>query len=111
MIGPDGICMWCAELISATKLQEEGLTPEQTRFAQYVPGVVAPSVITMNALSSALALNDFLFSMTGLFQTSDLRSGITSGRGPSARRRPARTTVSASSVPDERRWATERDWQ
>lgn len=65
VLGPDGICMWCAELISPTKLQEEGLTAEQRRFAQYVPGVVAPSVITLNAFSTALALNDFLFNGDG----------------------------------------------
>lgn len=72
VLGPEGICMWCAELISATKLQEEGLTAEQRRFAQYVAGVVAPSVITMNAFSTALALNDFLFSITGLMEANSL---------------------------------------
>jgi ThiF family len=72
VLGPDGLCMWCAELISPTKLQEEGLSPDQRRFAQYVPGVIAPSVITMNALSTALAMNDFLFMVTGLLQASEL---------------------------------------
>jgi hypothetical protein len=72
VLGPDGLCMWCAELISATKLQEEGLSHEQRRFAQYVPGVIAPSVITMNALSTALAMNDFLFMVTGLLEAREL---------------------------------------
>jgi hypothetical protein len=61
-------CLMCNELISAAKLQEESLSPEERRRQRYVddPQVVAPSVITLNAVAAAHAANDFLFSVTGL---------------------------------------------
>ncbi len=72
IVGPDAMCMWCGGLISSTKLQEEALSPDQRKAINYVENVPAPSVITMNAMSTALALNDFLFMFTGLHQTDDL---------------------------------------
>lgn len=67
-INPDSGCLWCAQLISPSKLQEEVETEEERRVQRYVedPSVVAPSVITLNALAAAHAANDFLFAMTGL---------------------------------------------
>jgi molybdopterin/thiamine biosynthesis adenylyltransferase len=64
-------CLWCNELISPSRLAEESASPGQRRAQRYVddPGVIAPSVITLNATASAIAANDFLFTVTGL--TSD----------------------------------------
>jgi hypothetical protein len=72
VIGPAGICMWCRELVLRDRLALEALSPEQRRAAQYVPEVPTPSVITMNMFSTALALNDFLFSFTGLHSGDNL---------------------------------------
>lgn len=72
LVGPGGLCLWCEGLISSTRLAEEAYGPEERRAMQYVEGVPQPSVITMNAMSTALALNDFLFMVTGLHATDDL---------------------------------------
>jgi hypothetical protein len=63
-----GGCLWCNQLISATKLQEEALSPDERRRQAYVSdrAVSAPSVITLNALGAAQAANDFLFGLLGL---------------------------------------------
>ena len=65
-------CLMCNELISAAKLQEEALSTEDRQRQRYVddPAVIAPSVITLNAVAAAHAADDFLFSMTGLTATS-----------------------------------------
>ena len=67
-ITPESGCLWCNGLINSTKLQEESLSDEERRAQRYVdePEIVAPSVITLNALASAQAANDFMFYMTGL---------------------------------------------
>jgi hypothetical protein len=72
VVGPGGLCLWCEGLISSTKLAEEAYSPEERRAMQYVEGEPQPSVITMNAMSTAFALNDFLFMVTGLHATEDL---------------------------------------
>ena len=64
--------MWCRGLILADRLSLEALSQEERRRAQYVEKVPAPSVITMNMLSTAFALNEFLFSFTGLHETDNL---------------------------------------
>lgn len=63
-----GGCLLCNALIPAEKLQKEALDPDERRRQEYVPddAVAAPSVITLNALASAQAVNDFLFSFLGL---------------------------------------------
>ncbi|MBS2028791.1 MAG: ThiF family adenylyltransferase [Deltaproteobacteria bacterium] len=71
-VGPGGSCLWCCGLISATRLQDEALSPEVRAGIEYVQGVKEPSVITMNMMSSSFALNDFLFMFTGLHTTNDL---------------------------------------
>ena len=67
-----GGCLDCNELISAAKLQDEALSPEERRRKGYVddPDVHAPSVITLNALACGRAANDFLMSYLGLFYDS-----------------------------------------
>lgn len=65
-----GGCLACNSLISPTALQEEALSPDERRRNRYVddPAVHAPSVITLNALASAQATNDFLMGFLGLFK-------------------------------------------
>lgn len=69
-VTPEQGCLSCSSLIDPVKLSEE-TTPEiDRRRWQYVddPEVVAPSVIALNALPSAQAVNDFMFYMTGLME-------------------------------------------
>lgn len=65
---PGTNCLWCNGLISPERLQEEALTEEERRAQRYIddPEVVAPSVITLNAVGAAHAANDYLFRTTGL---------------------------------------------
>jgi molybdopterin/thiamine biosynthesis adenylyltransferase len=67
-IGPGEGCLWCNQLISPAKLQDEALTPELRRLQRYVddPEVYAPSVITLNAVAAAHAVNHYLMTITGL---------------------------------------------
>ena len=67
-VTPDSGCLRCNELISASKLQEEIHTLEERRQQRYVDDddVAAPSVITLNSITAAHAVNDFLFHITGL---------------------------------------------
>jgi molybdopterin/thiamine biosynthesis adenylyltransferase len=61
-------CLLCNQVINPNKLQEEGQSAEELRAHRYVEdaGVVAPSVITLNATTASYAVNDFLFYLTGL---------------------------------------------
>jgi hypothetical protein len=61
-------CLLCNGLINSAKLQEESISAEERKRQRYVdePEVIAPSVITLNAVAVAHAVNDFLFYMTGL---------------------------------------------
>lgn len=72
VLGPDALCMWCAGLIDSTKLQLDALPVGERAAAEYVAGIRQPSVYTMNAMSTAMALNDFLFTFTGLQRSLDL---------------------------------------
>lgn len=65
---PDRGCLWCNQLISPEKLQEEAVTDPRRRRQRYVddPLVTAPSVITLNAVAAAHGADDFLFWATGL---------------------------------------------
>ena len=60
-------CLWCNELVSAAKLQEEATSPEQRRRQRYIDEaeLAEPSVITLNALAAAHAANDYLLNVTG----------------------------------------------
>ena len=68
---PDSGCLWCNGLISPSKLQEEALSETERREQRYVEEatVHAPSVITLNAVACAHAVDDYLFSVTGLLET------------------------------------------
>ena len=68
MVTPEQGCLWCNGLIKPGRLQDEAV-PEAAKCGYaYVddPGVVAPSVVTMNAIACAHAADDFLFYLTGL---------------------------------------------
>ncbi len=67
-IGPGDGCLWCNQLINSAKLQEEALTPEQRHAQRYVddPHVQAPSVITLNAVAAAHAVDHYQMTVTGL---------------------------------------------
>ena len=68
MVTPEQGCLWCNGLISAGRLQDEAVPDSARREYAYVndPNVVAPSVVTMNAIACAHAADDFLFHLTGL---------------------------------------------
>ena len=63
---PGQSCLWCSDLIDRTKLAEEAATPEQRAAQAYIEEVPAPSVITLNAVAAAHAVNDYLFTTVGL---------------------------------------------
>lgn len=65
---PSSGCLWCNGLISPARLQEEALTESERREQRYIEDgtVRAPSVITLNAVTCAHAVDDYLFSVTGL---------------------------------------------
>ncbi len=67
---PDSGCLWCGGAISPAQLNREDLSPEEHERQRYVedPNVHEPSVITLNALGASQAVNDFLFSFTGLHE-------------------------------------------
>lgn len=67
-VTPERGCLWCNQLINPSKLQEEAQTEGERTAQRYVDDVeiTAPSVITLNAVGAAQAVNDFLFYMTGL---------------------------------------------
>lgn len=68
-VSPDRGCLLCNELISPAGLQVEALSEPERREQRYVddPEIVAPSVITLNAVGASHAVNEhFLFSVLGL---------------------------------------------
>ena len=68
LVTPESGCLWCNGLINPAKLQEESISDGERRAQAYVDdvAVVAPSVMTLNALAGAHAVNDFSFYVTGL---------------------------------------------
>ena len=68
MVTPEQGCLWCNGLISPGRLQDEAVPEAARRGYAYLndPAVVAPSVVTMNAIACAHAADDFLFHLTGL---------------------------------------------
>ena len=67
-VTPDCGCLVCNQAISAARLQEESVSKEMLQAQKYTdePDIIAPSVITLNAISAAQAANDFLFYLTGI---------------------------------------------
>ena len=65
---PGQSCLWCSELIDQTKLAEEATSPQQREAQRYVDNVQAPSVITLNAVACAHAVDQYLFSTLELLE-------------------------------------------
>lgn len=67
---PNGGCLECHDLISPSKLQEESLSREELKAQRYVDDkmVHEPSVITLNVLSAAQAINDLMMLFMGLYE-------------------------------------------
>ena len=68
MITPEQGCLWCNGLINPGRLQDEAIPLADQRNYAYVddPNVIAPSVVTLNALACSHAADEFLFHLTGL---------------------------------------------
>lgn len=66
--GPEQGCLWCNDLIPPARLAEEAVSSEQRAAQKYVEDdeVAAPSVISLNAVAAAHAVNDFLMHLVGL---------------------------------------------
>ena len=67
-VTPELGCLWCNQLINPKKLQDESISDSEIQNRSYVDdqNIAAPSVITLNALATAQAANDFLYYITGL---------------------------------------------
>ncbi len=67
-LGTAAGCLSCGDLIDPVRLSEESGDPVQVANQRYVddPDVHAPSVITLNAMASGWAANDFMQYMVGL---------------------------------------------
>ena len=66
---PGKTCLWCNGLINPTRLAEEAASPEQREAQRYVDDVPAPSVITLNAVASSHAVDQYLFATLELQET------------------------------------------
>ncbi len=66
---PGKTCLWCNGLINSTRLAEEAASAQQRDAQRYVDDVPAPSVITLNAVASAHAVDQYLFSTLELQDT------------------------------------------
>jgi molybdopterin/thiamine biosynthesis adenylyltransferase len=70
LLTPGDGCLWCNNLIDPTELAIE-MQPENERAqARYVGEVPAPSVIALNSIAAAEAVNHFMLAVTNL-QTHD----------------------------------------
>ena len=67
-VSPGSGCLWCNGLISPARLQDEALSAAERARQHYVDDstVTVPSVITLNAVAAAHAVDDYLFRVTGL---------------------------------------------
>ena len=64
---PGESCLWCNELVNPRRLAEEAASHEQRKAQRYVDEIVAPSVITLNAVATSHAANDYLFASLELY--------------------------------------------
>ena len=64
-------CLWCNRLIDPTELAIDLQPADVRRGARYLDEVPAPSVIALNAVAVAEAVNRFMMGMTGLLITDD----------------------------------------
>lgn len=59
-VRPGHGCLWCNQLIDANQLAKEAKTDEERKAQAYGVGVENPSVISLNSISAAHAVNDFV---------------------------------------------------
>jgi hypothetical protein len=68
-VRPGEGCLWCNQLIDPHQLALEAKSDEERRAQAYGVEEPNPSVITLNAVAAAHAVNDFLFYVLGISQT------------------------------------------
>ena len=73
-IRPGTGCLWCNGLIDPTQLAIEAKSDSERKQQAYGVQEPNPSVITLNAVAAAHAVNDFLFDFLGL-RTDDVEAG------------------------------------
>ncbi len=66
LVRPGRGCLWCNQLIDTTQLAKEAKTDDERRAHAYGVEEPNPSVITLNAVAAAHAVNDFLLDYLGL---------------------------------------------
>jgi len=72
---PGSGCLWCGGLISPHRLAWEAKTDAERESQRYGTESADPSVITLNAIAAAHAVNEFLFAILGLRTTPDTSVG------------------------------------
>ena len=70
-VRPGHGCLWCNQLIDPHQLAVESKTDAERTAQAYGVQEPNPSVITLNAVSAAHAVNDFLFYFLGLNREDD----------------------------------------
>ncbi|WP_086667124.1 ThiF family adenylyltransferase [Lentzea kentuckyensis] len=70
LLVPGKTCLWCDGLISSTNLAIDMHNAEERRLARYIDEVPAPSVIALNSLAVAEAVNHFMLAVTALHEDS-----------------------------------------
>ena len=70
-VRPGQGCLWCNQLIDTTALAKEAKTDAERKAQEYGVEEPNPSVISLNAISAAHAVNDFLLDYLGLRTESD----------------------------------------
>lgn len=66
ILRPGGGCLWCNQLIDPNVLAIEAKTDEERKRQAYGTQEPNPSVVTLNAVGAAHAVNDFLFDFLNL---------------------------------------------
>ncbi len=70
-VRPSEGCLWCNQLIDPHQLALEAKSDQERRAQAYGVEEPNPSVITLNAVSAAHAVNDFLFYFLGLWSVQE----------------------------------------
>jgi hypothetical protein len=71
-VRPGNGCLWCNQLIDQTILAKESKTDQERKAQAYGVEEPNPSVISLNAISAAHAVNDFVLDYLGLRPERDL---------------------------------------
>lgn len=71
-VRPGRGCLWCNKLIDQTQLAKEAKTDDERKDQAYGVEESNPSVISLNAISAAHAVNDFLLDYLNLRPERDI---------------------------------------